>query len=289
MGCFAPGPASEPRCAQQRLLSRFNALNDSVMKNTQLRGTFLAIIAAVAAGVSAQAQNLVVNGGFELTSNGANKQADRDTQATGWTSTLVPQSSYWAGVGMGSYSFILGGASSSAPSYTDSPGTMNLWTATNGGSGNNLAEHSPDGGNFWMTDAGWNTGKLEQTISGLSIGDSYTLTFYSAGAQQYGYTGDTSTRWGVTLGGNPVQYTSWINVGSTGSSAWTAQSMTFIADGSSAVLSFLADGTPSGLPPMALLDGVSLTLTVVPEPSTYAAVAGGLLVLVGVARRRMTK
>jgi hypothetical protein len=254
------------------------------MTNKQFRGAFLAVIAAVASAASVQAQNLVKNGSFELSSNGADKQADLNTQANFWTSTLVPESVYWTTVNMGSYSFLMGSASSSAPSRTDSNGTMNLWTSSNGGSGNALANNSPDGGNFWMTDAGWNTGRLTQTIDGLVAGEDYTLNFYSAGAQQQGFTGDTATRWGVSLGSAPVQFTSWINVGSKGSSAWTIQTMTFTATGTTAVLSFLAEGTPGNLPPMALLDGVSLTH--VPEPSSYAAVAGGVLVLVGAYRRR---
>ncbi len=265
-------------------LSHCSELKVNTMSSKQSSRWLHVTLVTVAAAMTVQAQNLVTNGDFENSTNGPDKQADLNTQATGWTSTLVPESPYWASVGMGSYSFLMSSASASAPSRTDGNGTMNLWTAANGGVNNALAANSPSGGNFWMTDAGWNTGKLEQTISGLVPGDTYTLTFYSAGAQQQGFYGDTATRWGVSLGSSPTQYTSWINVSSQGSSAWTAQTMTFTAPDHTAVLSFLAEGTPGNLPPMALLDGVSLTA--VPEPSTYAAVAGGLLVLVGISRRR---
>ena len=83
----------------------------------------LALAATTAVGLSVRAQS-ILNGGFELSTNGANQQADRDTRAASWTSTLVPQSPYWAGVGMGSYSFLMGSPSGISPSYTDSPGTM---------------------------------------------------------------------------------------------------------------------------------------------------------------------
>ena len=55
------------------------------MKNTQLRGTFLAIITAVTAGVSSQAQNLVVNGGFESLSNGSDKQLNTGSTGSNYT------------------------------------------------------------------------------------------------------------------------------------------------------------------------------------------------------------
>ena len=46
-------------------------------------------------------------------------------------------------------------------------------------------------------------------------------------------------------------------------------------------------GSRSLSTPFGLLDNASMTA--VPGPSTYAAVAGGLRVWVGVARRRMTQ
>ena len=55
------------------------------------------------------------------------------------------------------------------------------------------------------------------------------------------------------------------------------QTLYFTADcHGSEVLSFLAIGTPNGVPPFALLDGVTLT-TAVPEPSTLSLMVVGLL------------
>lgn len=49
---------------------------------------------------------------------------------------------------------------------------------------------------------------------------------------------------------------------------WTQEALTFTADASTQVLSFLAVGTPNGLPPFALLSGVSVNAVTVPEPFT---------------------
>ena len=58
--------------------------------------------------------------------------------------------------------------------------------------------------------------------------------------------------------------------------------MTFTADAVNPVLSFLSVGAPDGLPPFAVLDGVSLEA--VPEPS--AALLGALGALALLRRRR---
>jgi hypothetical protein len=67
---------------------------------------------------------------------------------------------------------------------------------------------------------------------------------------------------------------------------WTSESLTFTAQGPIETLSFLAVGTPNGLPPFVLLDGVSVADA--PEPTTYTLIGMGLLGLVAV-RRRLDK
>ena len=63
------------------------------------------------------------------------------------------------------------------------------------------------------------------------------------------------------------------------------ESFKFTANSTSELLSFLAVGTPSGnVPPFALLDGVSLTA--VPEPSTWAMMFVGFAGLGYAAFRR---
>jgi len=54
------------------------------------------------------------------------------------------------------------------------------------------------------------------------------------------------------------------------------------------VLSFLAVGTPAGVPPFSLLDGVSMT-SAVPEPQTWGMLGLGLGLVGFAARRRKAK
>jgi hypothetical protein len=62
----------------------------------------------------------------------------------------------------------------------------------------------------------------------------------------------------------------------TGVLPWTKQTLTFTADSTSNVLSFLAVGTPNGAPPFSLLSSVSVTPASVPEPFTIiGTIVGG--------------
>jgi hypothetical protein len=76
-----------------------------------------------------------------------------------------------------------------------------------------------------------------------------------------------------------------------GFSGWQLQTFDFTANSTSELLSFLAVGTPTGVPPFALLDGVSLTADTVgtesaPEPGSVVLLVGGLMGLMGVCRLR---
>jgi hypothetical protein len=68
-----------------------------------------------------------------------------------------------------------------------------------------------------------------------------------------------------------------------GFTGWMTQTFSFTASSSSEVLSFLAEGTSSGLPPVSLLDGVSLTA---PEPASWTMLILGLVGLGVVVRKR---
>jgi len=132
----------------------------------------------------------------------------------------------------------------------------------------------PLGGNFLEDDgsSGLST-PVTQTITGLTAGQSYTLTFYQAGGQQYGESGQTNQYWQVTLGGD-TQTSAVMAVPSQGVFPWEAQTLTLTADNTSDVLSFLAVGS-GGVPPMVFLADPDLESNV-PEPS-----AGLLLIGVG--------
>jgi hypothetical protein len=75
---------------------------------------------------------------------------------------------------------------------------------------------------------------------------------------------------------NQTQYTPVIDLTSEGFSGWTQLTMTFTPTSTSETLSFLAIGTPGGVPPLALLDGVSLSD--IPEPASWALLVSGLTV-----------
>ena len=143
----------------------------------------------------------------------------------------------------------------------------------------NFPLQSPDGGNYVFSDANYApyTSAIYQTINGLTVGDTYQLSFYQALAQldeNITPPGAVSAYWQVSFG-TDVQdsQTMTANGISQTISNWNQQDLTFTAASSSEVLSFLAVGT--GLPPLAALDGV--TLIAVPEPESYTLLLFGLL------------
>ena len=145
---------------------------------------------------------------------------------------------------------------------------------------------SPDGGNFLSVD-GDSTYSLPvaQNVS-ITAGLQYQITFYQAAAQQSGLGksalpgGGTTEQWSVSLNGGTAQTSTLMNNAYEGFTGWTQQTMTFIANSTnaSAALQFVALGTPAGFPPIALLDGV--TLSQVPEPSTWGLAGLGLFAIV---------
>ena len=140
---------------------------------------------------------------------------------------------------------------------------------------------------------------MSQTISGLTMGETYHLTFDWAASQyefvngsSFGctgcWTGATTNKMEVSLGGD-TRDTATVDVGSKGFSGWTTASFDFTATSASEVLKFLSIGGPTSLPPVAFLDGVSLTGDVpggVPEPATWAMMGIGFAGLGLVAYRK---
>lgn len=158
-----------------------------------------------------------------------------------------------------------------------------LW-GPNDGSDNGLPASSPDGGNFVGADGAYDVGAITQTINGLTAGDTYTVGFWWAGAQQSGFTGSNTEQWQVSLG-SQTQSTSVVDNVSHGFTGWTYQTFTYTASSASEVLSFLAVGTPSGEPPFSLLDGVTLYASA-PEPSSWILVLGAMGAAGGLRRLR---
>jgi hypothetical protein len=241
--------------------------------NARLAAVALGCAASLGA-IGAQATQLVTNGSFETLTNGYGQIGD-NTNATGWTTS--------------GYNFVFN-ASNAITGVNGSDGALALWGTGNGGVDTITA--SPDGGNFIGADGGYEVGAISQTITGLTAGQQYAVSFYMAAAQQTNHTGATTDFWTVDLGSSALtsntqagsQSTAVINLASHAFSGWEYETMTFTATGTSDVLSFLATGTPSGVPPFALLDGVSMTA--VPEPGSITLMAGGIAALAGMAWRR---
>jgi hypothetical protein len=223
----------------------------------------ITVAALLMAPSAAQATDLVVNGGFETTTNG-NGQLGHNTIATGWIST--------------DYTFVFAPGTADTTGATGVDGALYLWGTGNGG--NDVLSVSPNGGNFIASDPVYESGPITQTINDLTIGDEYAVSFYWAGAQQSGFSGNTTEGWDVSLG-STTQDTTIVHDVSLGFTGWQYQTFDFTASSSTEVLSFLAVGTPSGEPPFALLDGVSMT-QVTPEPATLPLLLTGMMGCLGV-------
>lgn len=221
----------------------------------------LALAAAALAPMSgASATQYVMNGGFESTTL-ANSQAlfGPNTPATDWSSNG---------------DWILFCSASGA--QCDQIAGDGLWPGT--------AAPSPQGGNFMGIDGtpGFD-GVISQTINGLTTGQSLTLSFYMATAQEYGG-GPTTETLTATLGGESFT-TPTISTPLATESPWILYSTTFTYDGTGNVLSFVNAGT--GTPPYALIDGVSLTGAAgTPEPGVWMLMLAGFGGLGALARRR---
>jgi hypothetical protein len=232
--------------------------------------TALIVIHGIALALGATSDShadIITNCSFELTSNG-NGQPGFNTTLTGWTST--------------GYNFIYAPGTSDTTGAVGHDGTVKLW-GPGTGSTNGLTANSPDGGNFIAADGAFEVGPISQSLTGLTVGQAYDVSFWWAGAQQSGFTGVTTDQWKVSFGGSTQSTAVATNVNH-GFTGWMQQTFTFIADNTTDTLSFLAVGTPTGEPPFSLLDGVSVNP--VPEPSTVVLMGIGL---VGVAILRLRR
>jgi PEP-CTERM motif len=157
-------------------------------------------------------------------------------------------------------------------------------------------------------------------LTGLTPGETYSLSFYQAASQQTGFGNglNTTEQWIVSLGtggfttclgcgaynsyygSNESTYsntdpdasivaTTKMTTPSGGLTDWNYVTIDLTADAATQYLSFLAwgnDGTTANLPPIAFLTGVNSASGLIPEPSTWVMMGIGFLGLAGVAWQR---
>jgi hypothetical protein len=278
----------------------------------------LAIALGFGAGAHAKIIDFVQNGTFQesvgysnstLFDSTFNKTGYHSNAVTGWSSTgynfvFLPltKSSPYGGADQGSgYKNLAYGSSNDPDLY--------LWGYGSGSKQvSNGFKAPPGGGNFIASDDEYLAGPISQTISGLEVGQKYTLTFEEAFTQQAGYTGGTLQNWEVCFlgtceyadNGNPSTKNSPVSVSSKGFVGWKMITMVFTAttnDLSSlqgnmgkGTLTFQSYGKDvtgtSNLPPFALLADVSLDGEGTPEPATWALMILGIAGVGGMVRRR---
>jgi len=247
--------------------------------NTKIKKTAAIALGAIAFGLAQQlpAQS-VANGNFSA--NGGSGQIGYNTTLSSWTTVS------------GSYSFLFNSSTldSAAPfNTTGALGDSGYVTMTGPGNGtaNGLAL-SPAGGWVLGVDADYeNQGGISQSITGLTMGKEYAVSFYWGGVEQFGFSGVTSEGWNVSLGGGTPQSVDDGSLASGAFSGWNLATLDFTANAGTETLSFLAEGTGgSGLPPFSLLDGVSISqVTTAPDAASTAVLLGLATSAMGIAAR----
>jgi hypothetical protein len=141
--------------------------------------------------------------------------------------------------------------------------------------GSTPANDAPEGSFFYGEDTTFQTTLLEQTVTGLTVGKEYALTFEWAAGQQTGFSA-TTDQW-VAMLGSQTESTAVVTNPSHGFTGWMGATLDFTATATSELLTLDGVGTclagscgetESGAPPFALIDSVALNG--VPEPSTWA-------------------
>lgn len=146
---------------------------------------------------------------------------------------------------------------------------------------------SPEGGSYFgIQDLDsfaprFNAVGITQLISGLQIGASYQLSFFSM-SNHTSLSPSAVQQWHVTFGAQDQtgQQTS------ASAQTWVQSTMTFTATATVQALTFAAEFLPGSYPEILNVDGVSLTAAAVPEVSAQHLLAAGLLALAGLKLRR---
>jgi PEP-CTERM motif len=238
------------------------------MRLQVLSSVALAASIALAIGTSAHAAtDLVTNGSFTSSTYGAtNNQFGTGfggQGVTGWT-------------GNGGYNIYFGTSPQTNAFSQYAPSTGEHF-------GDNFNALSSDGGAFVALDGDTDVqGGISQILTDLDTTKTYTLTFDWAAAQLANRSGPITEQFQVSFGGQTF-FTPVLSVPTQGFSGWRTATMFFTPTSATQTLQFLSIGTPGNLPPMGVLDGVSLT---VPEPATWAMMLVGFGGIGAMIRRR---
>ena len=239
-------------------------------------------------GTNTSTRNFEVDG-TTATQPGAQNQYGA---VTGWTTTASPTSN-------NPYNLLFHSNVATAAAATASGGTAQAIGEYGGAEylaalPSNNAGH----GNFMALDGDTSyNGLFSTNLTGLTVGSVYNLAFDWASGQIASRSGATTESLDVFVGslnlagsannGSSFSHTyGELSTPSGGATDWRTVNTQFTASGTSQVLSFLARGAPTGLPPVALLDNVSVRAAV-PEPSTWAMMLVGFgAVGAGMRKRR---
>lgn len=251
-------------------------LRQLVRRSTSLIFTFATTLAVCPAQAG-----LITNGSFENLGPGLSgsflMKPGATNEVTGWTTT--------AGA-----SFLLFPNTATIP-----VGGISLWPGCQPGSTVvncinpvPFPVESPSHGNFLAVDGEPSlSGTLTQTLFNLTPQRTYRVSYFQAAGQLHDTrnpnflccTGPTTEQWRVTLDdGVNIPFVHLSPLMSNASQSfvnWQADSFTFKATSATQVLGFFALGTPSGIPPFVLLDGVSVEA--LPEPPTLVLIGLGIL------------
>lgn len=246
------------------------------MLRLKVYGFLLSAVVLAVNGVDSAKANVVLNGGFEL-STGIGQLSDSPAPGPGFKS--VNNWSVGAYGPGGTFALLFGpGSADTTGSYSPSLGQAVVLSGP-GNAVNNGFTGSPDGGNFVALGSGSTfrgTG-ISQTLTGLAAGSGYDVRFYWAVGNMTGLNNSGTASLKVQLGSSPSQSTSAVGTPGNGFNPWTYQTFNFTAASSTETLNFLAEGSWDGPGPLVLLDGVGVFASTppaaVPEPGTVGLLA----------------
>lgn len=245
---------------------------------------------ALTFGGALWAGEFITNGSFSTSTYTVNTEFDTTFNPNNTKGSV----SNWTGTGYAIYFFAGTQSTNSAVGQFSTGGTSGvekLYATAN--------KLSPDGGNFVALDADPNIGStISQTLTGLTVNTHYQVSFYWAASQLQSRSGATNEAVGVQVfdasnvlalnyTSASVQNPSGGFTIDTATNNWFKVTLNFAATSSTETIKFLSKSTSTCLPPMVLLDGISVTNVAVPEPTTVTLMGAGIA-LVGVAavRRR---